>query len=121
MEKELVKHFNAWNTIFNLEKQKYVGYLINLKWFESWKLYIQNQYGVNINIYNTELQTVNTIKTCKKTTTKSLKNVTRTALESSTEAHGCRPMTGKGKKDKKSSSNVKDYDCIHAHLGERPR
>ena len=33
MEKELVKNFGAWNVIFNDEKEKYIGYLIDLKWF----------------------------------------------------------------------------------------
>ena len=33
MEKELVKYFHEWNVIFNEDRQKYIGYLINLKWF----------------------------------------------------------------------------------------
>jgi len=33
MEKELVRDFYDWNVIYDEEKEKYVGYLINLKWF----------------------------------------------------------------------------------------
>ncbi len=116
MEKQLVKHFHSWNTIFNTERDKYIGYLVNLKWFETWKLYIEHHYDVSIDIYNTDLQTINTIKTCKKATSKSLKNTNKLALESSTGPHGCRQMNI-GVKDKNKELALKDFDCIHGHLG----
>lgn len=119
MEKELVKHFGDWNVIYNEEKEKYIGYLIDLKWFESWKVYIAHQYNINIDIYSNVLETINTVKTCKKLTVKSIKSKKTINIDNTKDPHGCRYI--KIPRDRTQESYIKDIDCIHGHIGERPR
>lgn len=115
-----MKNFQAWNVIYNDAKEKYIGYLIDLKWFESWKMYIYHHYNVNISVYNSVLQTINTIRTCRRVTAKSLKSSTKKAiLDHKKDAHGCRYLSLP--RDKNQDSYLKDIDCLHGHLGERPR
>lgn len=116
MEKELVRNFKSWNVIFNEEREKYIGYLIDLKWFESWKMYIFHQYNVNIEVYNSVLETINTVRTCKKMTTKSIKSShKKTIIDTNKDPHGHRYM--KIARDTTKESYLKDIDCIHGHLG----
>jgi hypothetical protein len=120
MEKELVKNFQSWNAIYNEEKEKYIGYLIDLKWFESWKMYIFHHYNVTIEMYTSVLETIRTIRTCKRApTSKSLRNTRRMLIDTNKDPHGCRSMNIM--RDKTKESFIKDVDCVHGHLGERPR
>ena len=68
--------------------------MVDLKWFESWKMYIFNQYNIHIEVYKSVLETINTVRTCKKVsvrTSKSLKlSRKKTQLDTSKDLHGCR-------------------------------
>jgi hypothetical protein len=56
-----------------------VGYVINYKWFESWKLYVKEEYGVTISINNNNPITMRTRKTMKNILFSSHKQVNRVA------------------------------------------
>lgn len=90
MEKELVRYFYDWNVIYDDEREKYIGYLINLKWFETWRLYILHHYNINIDIYNPIKQTIKTLKSCKKTM--KMGSSKKLGIDSSRALHGCRVL-----------------------------
>lgn len=33
MEKDMAMNFNEINTLYNMQKNKYIGYVVNYKWF----------------------------------------------------------------------------------------
>ena len=104
-----------WNDLYNEEKEKEVGYLVSYKWFEAWQMYISHHYNVNIRITSCTQPTIKSVRTVKRVVSESAKK-SRQRLETAKDLHGCRAF-----RIPRNGSTVKDIDCVHSHLGERPR
>lgn len=118
------------NTLYNEKKQKYVGYLISYKWFESWKTFIHKEYGIQINgfsnnlTYNRTMRTLRTQKSFRtKKTIKSLKSI-----RSSKSIHSIKSLK-KGNDiprlraivfDKKEDDHINQFNLIYSNISDRP-
>ena len=66
IQKELITNFVEWNDLYVVETQKYVSYAVSYKWFETWKIYVEESYGVVINTNYLKAPTAKTMRGTKK-------------------------------------------------------
>lgn len=68
LEKELIKHFSEYNNLYVEDQDRYVSYVIDFKWFETWKLYVKQEYGYVLSSVNKKPVTFKTKKLMKTAT-----------------------------------------------------
>jgi hypothetical protein len=121
------------NELFDEAKSKYIGYLVNYKWFESWKTYIHKEYGIQINgfsnnlTYNRTMKTLRTQKSFK--TKKSIRSLKSSkSFRSSKSIHSIKslkrtvdfPRLREIYYDRDDDDHIGQYNLIYSNIGDKP-
>jgi hypothetical protein len=106
-----------------------VGYLVNRKWFESWRIFLLKQYSIELSGYakfqtytrtNKTIKTVRTKKTIK--TIKSLKSSkTINSGNASRKKIADAPRLKQFIIPPELKRNANHYNLIHSNIGDRPK
>lgn len=131
MEKEMASNFGEINSLWNEDKEKYVGYVVNYKWFQSWKTYLYKEYGIQLEGFTNNLTYLRTMKTLKSMKTKkTIKSIKSTKSLKSTKTltsarSNKKPLEYPKLKEipniaKSADDNMVQYNLIYGNIGDRP-
>ena len=119
MEKDLVYNFNEWNNLYVEEDERYVSYVISYKWFESWKIYVQEEYGITINAAVAKVPTLKSFKTKK--TTKLGGEKTNKKIANINNLRELKIEYEPREQEDDVPEAIKNFDFVHSNIGSRPR
>lgn len=111
-----------------------MGYLVNYKWFESWKTYIHKEYGLQINGFSNNLTYNRTMKTLR--TQKSFKTKkTIRSLKSSKSIRSSKSIINSGRSlkravdfprlreveyEREEDDHIGQFNLIYSNIGDKP-
>jgi hypothetical protein len=130
VERELAERFMELNELWVESRGKYVGYLVNYKWFESWKTHVHKEFGLQVNgfsnnlTYNRTMKTLRTQKSLRtKKTLKSIKSIHTSksihSIKSLKKTLDC-PRLREIAYDPPDDHHSAQFNLVYANIGDKP-
>lgn len=125
-----MRNFEDINDLYDEAKLKYVGYVLNYKWFESWKVYVSTHYGVSIQGFSNNLTYSRTIRTTRSIRTKKTFKTIKSIKSSRSIANSVKSMKKilnipRARELRFEGKDLglltKNYDLVYSNIGEKPR